>query len=262
MTLAGRGWRDSPCARRRSGRHGKRSSGLRICAPSSRPGGPPPGRAAPRVTGDRGTFAGRRSRPRSPSRDRPGRAGGRDGGPGLCPGPGHMPPRLGGGGSDDRERGGPTPPLRAWAFQPWPRSRAGTADGGGGRWEVFRAFEAALHARCLSALVGLVGEGLPLKASRRLQLAAEGAEAPLVLVLRPAGPGSPNGAATRWSVASAPGAIDRFGTLRAPRWRARLERCRNGRGGSWLLEWDSAAHRLRLPERLARDSVAAGRASL
>jgi protein ImuA len=130
----------------------------------------------------------------------------------------------------------------------------------GGDGEVFRAFEAALHARCLSALVGLVGEGLPLKTSRRLQLAAEGTEPPLVLVLRPAGPGSPNGAATRWSVASAPGAIDRFGTLRAPRWRARLERCRNGRGGSWLLEWDSAAHRLRLPERVARDAVAAGRA--
>jgi len=126
--------------------------------------------------------------------------------------------------------------------------------------EVFRALEAALHAGCLAALIGLVGEGLPLKAGRRLQLAAEGAAPPLLIILRPAGPGPPNGAATRWSISSAPAAVDRFGGLHAPRWRARLERCRNGRGGSWLLEWDSAAHRLHLPERLADDAAAAGRA--
>jgi protein ImuA len=128
----------------------------------------------------------------------------------------------------------------------------------GGDGDVFRALEAALHARCLSVLVGLLGGGLPLKAGRRLQLAAEGSDPPLVLIFRPAGPGAPNGAATRWSIASAPGGIDRFGGVGAPRWRARLERCRNGRGGSWLLEWDSAAHRLHLPERLAHDAVAAG----
>lgn len=126
--------------------------------------------------------------------------------------------------------------------------------------EVFRALEAALHAGCLAALVGLVGEGLPLKAGRRLQLAAEGGAPPLLVILRPAGPGTPNGAATRWSISSAPAAVDRFGVLHAPRWGARLERCRNGRGGSWLVEWDSAAHRLHLPERLADDAAAAGRA--
>jgi protein ImuA len=128
----------------------------------------------------------------------------------------------------------------------------------GGDGEVFRALEAALHARCLSVLIGLVGGGLPLKAGRRLQLAAEGAPPPLLLVLRPAGPGPPNGAATRWRIASAPAASDRFGGLADPRWRVRLDRCRNGRGGTWLLEWDSAARRLHLPERLADDAVAAG----
>lgn len=129
-----------------------------------------------------------------------------------------------------------------------------------GDTEVFRALEAALHAGCLAAIIGLVGEGLPLKAGRRLQLAAEGGAPPLLLILRPAGPGAANGAATRWSISSAPAAVDRFGGLRAPRWGARLERCRNGRGGSWLLEWDRAAHRLHLPERLADDAPAAGRA--
>lgn len=129
-----------------------------------------------------------------------------------------------------------------------------------GDQEVFRALEAALHANCLPVVLGLVGEGLPLKAGRRLQLAAEGGVPPLLLVLRPAGTGPPNGAATRWSISSAPAAVDRFGSLGAPRWGVRLERCRNGRGGSWLVEWDSAAHRLHLPERLADDAAAAGRA--
>ncbi|MEE7446857.1 hypothetical protein MRF4_02940 [Methylobacterium radiotolerans] len=62
-----------------------------------------------------------------------------------------------------------------------------------------------------------------------------------------------------WRIAAAPAARDRFGTLDRPRWRARLERCRNGRGGDWLLEWDHAAHRLHLPEPLACDAAAAGR---
>lgn len=133
----------------------------------------------------------------------------------------------------------------------------------GGDAEVFRALEAALHARALPVLIGLLADGLPLKPGRRLQLAAEagseGAAPPLVLILRPPQAGLPNGAATRWGIASAPATRDRFGTLDNPRWRARLERCRNGRGGDWLLEWDHAAHRLRLPEPLARDAAAAGR---
>jgi protein ImuA len=145
----------------------------------------------------------------------------------------------------------------------------------GGDAEVFRALEAALHARTLTALIGLLQDGLPLKPGRRLQLAAEGsspsnapvgaqgdpgaAAPPLLLVLRPAGSGLPNGAATRWRIASAPAARDRFGGLDNPRWRARLERCRNGRGGDWLLEWDHAAHRLHQPEPLAGDAAAQGR---
>jgi len=125
--------------------------------------------------------------------------------------------------------------------------------------EVFRALEAALHARALTALIGLLRDGLPLKPGRRLQLAAEGSDPPLLLILRPAEAGMPNGAATRWRIAAAPGSRDRFGTLDRPRWRARLERCRNGRGGDWLLEWDHAAHRLHLLEPLASDAAAAGR---
>ena len=129
----------------------------------------------------------------------------------------------------------------------------------GGDAAVFRALETALQAGALRALIGLVADGLPLKPGRRLQLAGEGCAPPLLLILRPAGADRPNGAATRWRIASAPASRDRFGCIAGPCWRVRLERCRNGRGGAWLLEWDHAAHRLHLPDPLAGDAAAAGR---
>lgn len=120
--------------------------------------------------------------------------------------------------------------------------------------EVFRALEAALQAGALPAVAGLVAEGLPLVAGRRLQRLGAGT---LLLILRPAGPGLPNGAATRWRIAAAPASRDRAGGPR-PRWRARLERCRNGRTGDWLMEWDGGAHRFDLPHGLAGHAPAAG----
>ncbi len=121
--------------------------------------------------------------------------------------------------------------------------------------EVFGALEAALHAGLLRAVVGLVAEGLPLIAGRRLQLAGTGA---LALILRPAGAERPNGAATRWRIAAAPAVRDRFGRAPAARWETRLERCRNGRTGAWLMEWWGAAHRFDLSPGLAGHAPAAG----
>ena len=128
--------------------------------------------------------------------------------------------------------------------------------------EVFGALEEALRSGAFRAVAGLVAGGLPLKPGRRLQLAAEASEAgppPLVLILRPAAADLPNGAATRWRIASCGGVRDRFGALGRPCWRARLDRCRNGRTGEWLLEWDHAAHRFDLPDGLAGHAAAAQR---
>jgi protein ImuA len=100
----------------------------------------------------------------------------------------------------------------------------------------------------LRAAAGLVSGPLGLAESRRLQLAAEAAGAVLV-VLGPAG--RPNAAATRWRIAAAPALLDEFGLLARPRWDVALERCRNGRPGRWLLEWDHAAHRFDLAPGLA-----------
>ncbi|AWN39186.1 ImuA family protein [Methylobacterium radiodurans] len=125
----------------------------------------------------------------------------------------------------------------------------------GSEADVFRALEAALQSRALRAVAGLVSEGLPLIAGRRLRIVGGDA---LLLVLRPTGAEQPNGAATRWRIAAAPAARDCFGHPVAPRWRLRLDRCRNGRTGTWIVEWDRAARRFGLAERLAGHASAAG----
>lgn len=111
--------------------------------------------------------------------------------------------------------------------------------------DAYRAVEEALHSRGLRAVAGLVDAGLPLKQSRRLHLAGE-AQGRLLLVLRPPRADEPNMAATRWRVGSGAALRDRFGCIERPCWRARLDRCRNGRTGDWLLEWDHGAHRFGL----------------
>lgn len=116
--------------------------------------------------------------------------------------------------------------------------------------DAYRAIEEALRAQGLQAVVGLVDSGLPLKQSRRLHLAGEAA-ARLLLILRPAGAECPNVSATRWRIGAGKALRDSFGCIERPCWRVRLERCRNGRTGDWLLEWDHAAHRFGLAGALA-----------
>ncbi|WP_244475595.1 ImuA protein [Methylobacterium sp. Leaf466] len=116
--------------------------------------------------------------------------------------------------------------------------------------DAYRAMEESLSARGLRAVAGLIETGLPVIQSRRLHLAA-GRSDRLLLVLRPAGAESANVAVTRWRIGAAPALRDRFGGLVRPRWRASLDRCRNGRTGFWLLEWDHAAHRFDLAGALA-----------
>jgi protein ImuA len=99
-------------------------------------------------------------------------------------------------------------------------------------------------------VAGVVAGGLDLTVSRRLNLAATPRATPLVL-LRGSAPAGTSAAATRWRIASAPAARDPFGTFACPRWTATLERCRNGRTGKWLIEWDHVAHRLCVVEGLA-----------
>jgi protein ImuA len=113
------------------------------------------------------------------------------------------------------------------------------------------ALEETLRSQAGVAIVAGAIEGdLDLTVSRRLNLAAATHGTPLV-ALRAAAKAGTNAAATRWRVAAAPAARDHFGGFAHWRWRATLERCRNGRPGQWLIEWTHVAHCFRLAEGVA-----------
>jgi protein ImuA len=133
--------------------------------------------------------------------------------------------------------------------------------------QALMALEDALGSAGVAAVLGET-EDIDLTAGRRLQLACEkhGATG-LILRRRPFGGASRkaatgSAAATRWRVSSAashppPGEPG----LGPPRWSVALERCRGGRPGAWVFEWNEAAehdpHPLRLAAGLAGDELAA-----
>jgi protein ImuA len=113
------------------------------------------------------------------------------------------------------------------------------------------ALEEVLRSSTRPAMVtGALQTRLGLTPSRRLNLAAAVHATPLVLLCGPSAAGT-SAAATRWRVAAAPAARDRFGSYTHPRWQVALARCRNGRPGAWLIEWNHVAHRFRVVEGLA-----------
>jgi protein ImuA len=118
------------------------------------------------------------------------------------------------------------------------------------------AMEEALRSTVPAAIGGAVAK-LDLKASQRLQLAAGEAGLPLLL-LRPATIEDASAAATRWRVGAAQAARDRFGLIERTRWNVQLERCRNGRLGDWLVEFDHAAYRFSLAAALADPALSRG----
>jgi protein ImuA len=123
------------------------------------------------------------------------------------------------------------------------------------------AIEDTLRSRAAPAMVaGVIAGALDLTMSRRLNLAAAAPATPLVLLRSSSATGT-TAAATRWRIAAAPAARDRFGAFERWRWRAALQRCRNGRTGEWLIEWDHVAHRFRLAEVVA-DRAPLARAGL
>jgi hypothetical protein len=135
------------------------------------------------------------------------------------------------------------------------------------RKETLWAMEEAVRSAAPAAVAGII-DTLDLKLSQRLHLAATDAGVPLFL-LRPAPPSPPSpasgggwgggsAAATRWRIGAAPAARDRFGLVTQPRWHLQLERCRNGRPGEWVVEYDHVAHRFSLAAALADFSRARG----
>jgi protein ImuA len=124
------------------------------------------------------------------------------------------------------------------------------------RRDTLWAMEEALRSRVPLAVAGLIDK-LDLKLSQRLQLAAVDAGLPLLL-LRPAPSLESSAAATRWRIGAAKAARDRFGLFARARWHLTLERCRNGRPGEWMVEYDHVAHRFSLAAALADPALSRG----
>jgi len=117
------------------------------------------------------------------------------------------------------------------------------------RHDTLWAILEALRSGAPQAVVGMIDK-LDLKTSQKLHLAAIDCGLPLLL-LRPSQTIESSAAATRWRIGTAPAARERFGTYARPRWRLQLERCRNGRPGEWVVEYDHVAHRFSLVAALA-----------
>ncbi len=114
----------------------------------------------------------------------------------------------------------------------------------------------ALRSQAPQAVAGMI-DRLDLKISQKLHLAAADAGLPLLL-LRPSQTLESSAAATRWRIDAAAGARDRFGSYARARWQVQLERCRNGRPGEWVVEYDHVAHRFSLVAALADLSLSRG----
>jgi protein ImuA len=120
------------------------------------------------------------------------------------------------------------------------------------------AMEEGLHSSVPGVVIGAIGKDIKLKQSQRLSLAAGKAGVPLLL-LRPAEAWGSTAATTRWRIGGAEAARDRFGLITRYRWRAKLERCRNGRLGEWMVEFDHVAHRFSMAAPLADHAVSGER---
>lgn len=142
-----------------------------------------------------------------------------------------------------------------------------------GARDALWALEESLATAAFAAVVGVLardGRHYDFTASRRLSLraAAAGGTA-LVLRIGDATPAGSTAAVTRWSVAARPSVPVRhpghaMPGVGRPRWRVELQRCKRGRPGDWLVEWDHETVRFHLAAPLAdraplRDGDAARR---
>jgi len=116
------------------------------------------------------------------------------------------------------------------------------------------AIEEALRSNVSAAVVGVIEKELDLKTSQRLHFTA-GSTGRLLLLLRPADAAGSSAAVTRWRIRAAKATRDRFGLIAHLRWHVALERCRNGRPGEWLVEFDHAAHCFSLAAPLADQAL-------
>jgi protein ImuA len=153
------------------------------------------------------------------------------------------------------ERGLPRPePLAGAGLAPARLLVAVAADEAQALWAV----EEALRSGAVGlALAAVARPGFT--ATLRLDHAARAAEARAAL-LRVGEAADLSAARVRWRIAPAPSARNPRDARApgGPAWVAQARRRRDGPPGAWRMEWDDAAHAVRVAGRLADDGLAAG----
>lgn len=104
--------------------------------------------------------------------------------------------------------------------------------------DVLYVFEEALKCKPLSAVVGDTRQ-ISFKASRRLQLAAEQSRVTGFLIRTQPSILNTVACISRWRITSLPCATGDMPGVGYPRWQVELLKIRNGKPGTWTLEWQA-----------------------
>lgn len=112
------------------------------------------------------------------------------------------------------------------------------------------AAEEALQCRSVAAVVAEIGD-ITYTASLRLQLAIEDSRVTGFLLRQSAKPLSPIASAARWRISPSPSRSPIPGLRRVgfPCWTVQLEKVRNGRPGTWDLEWRAGRLQSLMPDK-------------
>ena len=103
--------------------------------------------------------------------------------------------------------------------------------------DVLWAMEEALKCGALSAVVGEMQE-LSFTASRRLQLVVEQSQVTGFIIRRNYSNPNTTACVTRWKITPLPSeSEDNLPGIGYPRWNVQLLKVRNGKPGSWQMEW-------------------------
>lgn len=109
--------------------------------------------------------------------------------------------------------------------------------------DILWTLEEALQCKCLSAVIGEVDE-LSFTASRRLQLAVEQSHVTGFIFRRHSRNLHTNACVSRWKITGLPSeGEDGMPGMGFARWNVELLKIRNGRPGSWQLEWSPEGFR-------------------
>jgi protein ImuA len=103
--------------------------------------------------------------------------------------------------------------------------------------DVLWAMDEALKCGALSAVVGEV-QDIDFKASRRLQLAVEQSQVTGFIIRRNIRKPNTTACVSRWKITQLPSvAVDDLPGIGFPQWKVELLRIRNGKPGSWDVQW-------------------------